>query len=162
LGKNVKCEIDTETLNKSHRNNQKICDFSSRLFPTLPTPEACSCGKCRAGLADHNGVYFILREDVEKYLENFNPVQLRWNSLTKINKCHNFLNFGESKGLTFDRVLIYPTEDMKKWLIDNNSILAFGTRAKLYVGITRARKSCAFVWDDTKNYVAGAEYFSFG
>ena len=29
------------------------------------------------------------------------------------------MNFGESKGLSFERVLIYPTTPIKKWLKDN-------------------------------------------
>ncbi|MCD4830350.1 MAG: hypothetical protein K8R02_00920 [Anaerohalosphaeraceae bacterium] len=57
------------------------------------------------------------------------------------------MNFGESKGLTFDRVLVYPTEDMKKWIADNNHNLSEGARAKFYVGLTRAKYSVGIVMD---------------
>ena len=48
------------------------------------------------------------------------------------------INFGDAKGLTFERVLIYPTKPILAWLKD----------CKLYVAITRAMHSAAFV-DDT-------------
>ena len=59
------------------------------------------------------------------------------------------MNYGESKGSTFDRVLIYPTEDIVDYLRTGNLeyIQAFHTRAKLYVAVTRARYSVAFVLD---------------
>ncbi len=33
--KNSNCEIDEETLNLSHRNNELICSFSSKLYPNF-------------------------------------------------------------------------------------------------------------------------------
>lgn len=58
------------------------------------------------------------------------------------------INFGDAKGLTFERVLIYPTKPILAWLKDCNSKLEPKSRAKLYVAITRAMHSAAFV-DDT-------------
>jgi DNA helicase IV len=63
------------------------------------------------------------------------------------------MNFGESKGLSFDRVLIYPTKPFIDWFINNESDLVETSRSKLYVAITRARYSVAIVLnykDDTK------------
>lgn len=65
-----------------------------------------------------------------------------------MNKKYESINFGNSKGITYDRVLIYPTLEMKKWLKDNNYILKDITRAKFYVGITRARYSVGIVLND--------------
>jgi DNA helicase-2/ATP-dependent DNA helicase PcrA len=75
-------------------------------------------------------------------------MQLRLDAKTKIENGHAVMNFGKSKGLTFDRVLIYLPGTMLKWLKDANTDLAGGSRAKLYVAITRARLSVAFVCDD--------------
>jgi DNA helicase IV len=60
------------------------------------------------------------------------------------------LNFGLSKGLGFDHVIIYPANDMAKWMLDQNIELAETTRAQFYVAITRARYSVA-VFRDFKN-----------
>uniref|UniRef100_UPI0013E3D325 UvrD-helicase domain-containing protein n=1 Tax=Salinivibrio socompensis TaxID=1510206 RepID=UPI0013E3D325 len=47
LGKRISCEIDTTTLAASHRNNQKICDYSGKLYPSLPSPNSCNCDTCK-------------------------------------------------------------------------------------------------------------------
>lgn len=58
---------------------------------------------------------------------------------------------GGSKGLTFDKVIIYPTKDMKAWLRDKEIELRTTTKAKLYIAITRARKSVYFVFNDDED-----------
>ena len=83
--------------------------------------------------------------DLDKYLSRYTPVQLRHNIRTATKREYASLNFGQSKGKTYDRVIIFPTEDMKKWLKDTRTSLADETRAKLYVAVTRARYSAAFV-----------------
>ena len=57
------------------------------------------------------------------------------------------MNFGEAKGETFNRVLIYPTKDMERWAKDSSTTLSDGARAKFYVALTRARCSAAIVID---------------
>jgi len=163
--KNI-CEIDTEILNASHRNNQQICNFSSQLYPEYPKVNSCSC--CHRKDVEHQGVFLIEEKYVEDYIKYFAPVKLRWNAQKKLDGI--VYNFGESKGLTFDRVLIYPTNPIKKWLknqqfdlqkiqlkndievkeiknfkIINNTLLEATVRAKLYVAITRAKYSVVFV-----------------
>jgi DNA helicase II / ATP-dependent DNA helicase PcrA len=147
LGKKILCEVDENTLNVSHRNNQLICDYSAKLYPSLPIPMACACKECRENITNHEGIFLVTPNDVGKYLSTYNPLQLRWNSSIRCNPNFQSMNFGESKGLSFDRVLIYPTQDMVKWVIDNNFKLKNETCAKLYVGITRARRSAGIVID---------------
>ena len=53
-------------------------------------------------------------------------------------------NFGKVKGLTVDNVLIFPTPKMTKFL-ENGHALEKEAAAKLYVGVTRAKFSVAFV-----------------
>ena len=72
-------------------------------------------------------------------------MQLRENKKTIVNENYRVMNFGEAKGLSFDRVLIYPTTPFIEWLKDNKSELKETSRSKLYVAITRARHSVAFV-----------------
>jgi DNA helicase-2/ATP-dependent DNA helicase PcrA len=161
LGKKIQCEVDEATLNLSHRNNQMICNYSAKLYPSLPVPSACTCRECRDNITDHEGVFLIKPSDVEKYLSIHNPLQLRWSSSVRCNPGFQLMNFGESKGLEFDRVLIYPTRPIMEWVKNNNSELANEARAKLYVGITRAHRTAAIVVDyDEKDLFEGIEKYS--
>lgn len=147
LGKKIKCEIDEDTLNISHRNNEVICTYSSKLYPDLPVSKACKCHECKNYTTYHNGVFLIKKSEVKDYLKKYKPIQLRWSNRKKCNNNHPVFNFGESKGLTFDRVLIYPTNDILNWIKNNNYKLKHETRAKFYVGITRAKYSVAIIMD---------------
>ena len=71
-------------------------------------------------------------------------------------------NFGKSKGLTFNRVLIYPTNPIKNWIKDNNIELASTSRCKFYVAITRARYSVGIVYNynDSENFKGIKKYVS--
>ncbi len=66
-------------------------------------------------------------------------------------RCHNF---GGSKGLSFDRVLIIPSENQLNFVYGLEN--PFGgkdsevTQNKFYVAITRARYSFGFVVADKK------------
>jgi len=147
--KNEICKIDKKTLNRSHRNNQIICNLSSKLYPFLPKAEECICNNCRNyDKNEHIGTFLLFKRDVSNYLEKYEPIQLRWNVKTKGDPKFPIHNFGDAKGKSFDRVLIYPTKDMKLWIINNDHILEDQTRAKFYVAITRARKSSTIIIDD--------------
>lgn len=161
LGKKIQCEVDENTLNVSHRNDQLVCNYSAKLYPSLPTPTACICSECRGESTIHEGVFLVKPKDVGNYLSTYNPTQLRWNSSVKCCPDFQTMNFGESKGLAFERVLIYPTKDMADWIKDNNHKLSNEARAKLYVGITRSRRSTGIVLDfDQKDVFEGIEKYS--
>lgn len=53
----------------------------------------------------------------------------------------------ESKGMTFERVLIFPHKGAMQWLATGDFSKVSGSAATMYVGITRARNSVAFVFD---------------
>lgn len=139
--KNI-CYIDEETLNSSHRNNKYICEYSSKLHP-----DYISCVSNQMITTDHDGIFLVRKKDVDHYLQKYNPVQLRDSSREIINMNYQSINFGESKGLTFDRVLIYPTKPFINWMNDNNSELAPMSRSKFYVALTRAKFSVGIVYD---------------
>ena len=148
--KKISFEIDENTLNSSHRSNKQICDLSSKLYPIFS-----ACGSTQNKITNHDGVYLIRLIDVPEYLEKYKAVQLRLNIETKnIFKDFQVYNFGESKGLSFDRVIIYPTANMGKWLLNNAHPLADKTRAQFYVALTRARFSVAIIYDYVDNTVA--------
>jgi len=54
-----------------------------------------------------------------------------------VNKEYAVFNLGESKGMTFERVIIFPTQAMCAWLINHDSELKNYARARLYVGVAR-------------------------
>lgn len=141
--KKAKCEIDEKTLNVSHRNNQQICTFSGLLYP-----EFSSCDSAQKIVTGHDGIFFVRSREAQAYLSFYKPIQLRLNRDTKgVYPEYPVLNFGESKGLSFDRVLIYPTVDMLNWVLNRKTSLADKTKAQLYVAITRARYSVGIIYD---------------
>ncbi len=139
-------KIDYTTLNCTYRNNDIICTFANSLYPDRIPTNFVHCSK-----TEDDGVKIIDKEDVEKYLGKFNAMQLRENKKTIINDEYSYYNFGESKGLEFQRVLIYPTKPMWDWIVNNNSSLKEQSKARLYVAITRAKDSVVFVRRDARD-----------
>lgn len=99
---------------------------------------------------------------MDAYLEQYRPMQLRDSKRKVVDNEYPIMNFGESKGLSFDRILIYPTEPIIKWLKNSTSSLAVTSQSKMYVAITRARYSVAFVYDfkDKETFVKGINKYS--
>ncbi len=146
---NINFEIDNHTLSHSHRCNEKICVYSNKLYSTFKP-----CFSAQDSVTGHDGIFLVKNTNIKKYLETYNPVQLRWNSLTKnINLKYTVNNLGLSKGLSFDRVLIYPTSDMIKWMKNHDHKFSDEARAKFYVGLTRARYSVGIVCEENDDYI---------
>jgi len=86
-------------------------------------------------------------------LEHFNPVVAWWNNRCEIKDPITEDHTNETwkaqcvdvATITFDRVLIYPTKPILAWIKDPNSKIEDRSRARLYVAITRAKYSVAFV-----------------
>lgn len=131
---------DESSLLVNYRCNEQICDLSNKLFPNF---QSTTSGNKEE--TEHSGVFLIKEGEIDEYLDKFEPIQLRDNKKTTVNEKYRVMNFGEAKGLSFDRVLIYPTNPFIEWLKDNKSELKETSRSKLYVAITRARHSVAIV-----------------
>ena len=154
---NSNVEIDTTTLNKTYRNNKEICTFANSIYPNM-----APCSFFNKEKTNHDGIFFIKSEDVEKYLDVYNPMQLRDKVNVSVNENYGAMNFGDAKGLTFERVLIYPTKPMLDWIINHNKELKFKSRSRLYVAVTRARSSVAIIYDKMdKHNVEGIKNFYF-
>jgi DNA helicase-2/ATP-dependent DNA helicase PcrA len=134
--------IDEDILSNSFRCNQDICNFSSRLYPEYKV-----CQSNQSETTEHDGIFFVKKSDLENYLNCFNPVQLRDSRRTKVSETYRVYNFGDSKGLTFDRVLIYPTKKQIEWLLNDQTVLKPISKSKFYVALTRARYSVGIVYD---------------
>lgn len=106
--------------------------------------------------AHHVGVFIVKESDVTDYIAAYDPMVLRWQvtSGTKIlppqARCYNF---GSSKGLGFDRVLILPAESQMHFVLDGTTPFppeAETAQNKMYVAVTRARYSIGFIVPDKK------------
>ncbi|NKB64753.1 MAG: AAA family ATPase [Gammaproteobacteria bacterium] len=138
--------------NYNHRCVQNICDFADQLHPAAPNTESKN-----TDVTGHDGVFAVRKSDVASYIEKFKPQTLRYNRKTK-NVIGHPLNFGAAKGMTFDRTIIYPHGPLKKFLTTGKLADAGKELDKIYVAITRARQSVAFVVEDNAKLVGLAFY----
>ena len=139
--KKKKNQIMLEEITVCHRCNQHICDFSDQLFPELPRTISYN-----TTTTIHDGITFIKKNEVADYISTYNPAILRYNKNTDtLGFCAT--NIGMAKGRTFDRVLIFPTNPMREYL-ETKDVSKAGDKSKLYVAVTRARYSVAFVMDE--------------
>lgn len=128
-----------ELRNCSYRSNQKICDFADTVFPNFPATE--SIGVPPSG---HDGVFQVARENLNDYIAKHGPVTVLRNNKNVRTENLPAMNFGVAKGGTHDRVVIFPTEPMLQYLKDSDPG-KLRAPEKLYVAVTRARYSVAFV-----------------
>lgn len=136
-----------QTLPENHRSNQQICDFADSLYPDFPT--TTSSQTSTESRNHHIGVFTVSCEDRDRYLAEVRPQVLVWDvrAARKLG-IDGTLNFGQVKGLAFDDVFVVLTQTMEQSLPTMDD-LAAQARAKLYVGITRARHSVGLLMSDT-------------
>jgi DNA helicase-2/ATP-dependent DNA helicase PcrA len=163
--KKYDCKIDEESLKYSHRNNAQICSFSSRLYPNESISQPCSCKKCREYESNHEGIFLVKEDQIQSYKEHYSPVVLRNQKSVSPE-----WNFGKSKGLGFDRVLIYPTLPIIQYL--KNGALEKIVKGKkcpafdipnFYVALTRAKYSVGIVYNykEAETFIDGVQKFKF-
>lgn len=122
-----------------YRCNQAICDFADEIFPGLPRTTSVD-----VALTGHDGVFRIPPSEVQAYVAQYNPVTVLRYDKNADTKGLSAMNIGVAKGRTFDRVLVFPTRPMLQYLRDRDST-KLKAPEKLYVAVTRARFSVAFV-----------------
>ncbi|MCK4340404.1 MAG: UvrD-helicase domain-containing protein [Phycisphaerae bacterium] len=135
------CQI--ETMNETRRCNGAICDFVNRLWPGMEdmTP-------LKEVQTEHDGVFLVAPSRVEDYIACFRPQVLRHQRRRNAPAYERAgLNFGVAKGMECDRVLIVPTEPIKKYLRTGELEHVKKGKDRLHVAITRAFQSVAFVYD---------------
>ncbi len=137
------CQLQSRDV--SHRCNQSICDFADAIYPNMP--KTSSFGVDKTG---HDGIFFISPQRVEEYLgEHGNVTVLRHDR--RVNTLGvPAMNIGVSKGSTFDRVMIFPTKPMVDYL-KRRDPSALKAPERLYVAVTRARFSVAFVVEELED-----------
>jgi DNA helicase-2/ATP-dependent DNA helicase PcrA len=133
------CVLEPRT--ESWRCNQEICDWADALYPDMPA--TTSRNEERTG---HDGIFRVARQDVVAYFEKYRPAVLRHNRVVDTLGLPA-QNIGVSKGSTYDRALIFPTQPILKYLKTGDLSAVEKSRESLYVAVTRARNSAAFVVD---------------
>jgi len=148
--RNLKIDVDKATLNITYRNEKNICEYANSIYP-----EFNPCTASPKDTTGHDGVFLVRAADVGAYLKVYHPVQLRDSKRTAVNMDYSVFNFGDAKGLTFNRTLIYPTAPMIKWIFDHRADFKPKSRARFYVAVTRARYSVAIVVGNDEKGLSG-------
>ena len=140
---------------ETYRFNQAIADFSDTIFP-----KRFGFSSTVSRMNDessHDGVFLLAKEDLDHYVAEFTPTVLRHSrSSWRDQTAYNPITFGNSKGRTYQRVIILATgaiEDfcLKGIELKDKSACAF------YVAVTRAQYSVAIVINQSrKNLIASA------
>ena len=121
---------------------QEICDFADQFHPDAPNTESRN-----KTVTEHDGVFAVRGSDVAEYVATYTPQPLRYSRKTGCPHGEP-INFGASKGMTFQRTLIYPHGPLLKFLTTGKLEDAGKAVEKIYVAVTRARQSVAFVVND--------------
>lgn len=151
--KSIGFELEDFTIN--WRCIQSLCDFADLVHAgdKCYAPTCSQVKKIPDEFCDHQGLFAVPSALVHNYLESYDPVILRRNRVTGQVICDKRIafNFGEAKGLSFNRVIILPTEKHKAFLSGKTTVFDSEKTEKakntFYVAITRARYSVAFVYD---------------
>ncbi|KLU13908.1 MULTISPECIES: UvrD-helicase domain-containing protein [Xenorhabdus] len=137
--------LDIVENSKTWRCHENIAVFSDTIFnPNWKFPVTESMNVTITG---HDGVFLVQKKHAASYVEQFNPQCLRHSVSSGKEFYFDFLNFKISKGATFERVLILPTDGISKF-IQKGEYLAPTPAASFYVAVTRARQSVAIVIDN--------------
>lgn len=147
--------FDIQQRNANRRSVQAICLFADRIHEGVFNfqPAQSLVGSIPKEFADHVGVVAVRADHVPAYLERYNPVILRRTRSTESDLCLGFrtCNYGESKGLGFDRVLVLTTAKQREFIGGKTDVFdgdkTDKARNTFYVVATRARYSVAFVFD---------------
>lgn len=120
----------------SRRFNCEICNFANLVYPNENNIRTSM-----NEITEHDGVFLIKNEDVKLYYEYYVPTILKYDRRTATGNYYSY-NFGECKGMTFQRVLIYPNGPFLDFLLKRKKL---SSPQKYYVAATRAKYSIAFV-----------------
>jgi len=99
----------------------------------------------------HDGLFLVSVDDLHHYMQKFAPLILRYSANSGRGLPYNFTNYKESKGLSVARVCILPTAPVERYL-KGSGTLSTQQSAELYVAVTRAEQSVAFIVEKPSHY----------
>ncbi len=130
---------------RTWRCNQSIADFADSIFDEswgFPPTESCN-----EELTDHDGLFAVAPKDAPAYAAAHGALCLRHSAAVARDVDLPFINIGVAKGMDVERVLIWPTAPVVSFLRDGKGLKTTPC-SSLYVAVTRARASVAFVVED--------------
>lgn len=147
--------FDIHYLNSNYRSVQPICLFADRIHEEVFEfqPSQSVAGPVSEDFSDHVGVFVVRESHVPEYLERYDPVILRRTRSTEVDLCQGrrTYNYGESKGIGFDRALVLTTGKQREFVGGKTDVFnkdkTDKARNTFYVVATRARYSVALVFD---------------
>ena len=128
----------------TYRSNQTIATLSDSIFdPALGYAATVSAS---TETHAHAGLFTVRESDAIGYAQSYGPLCLRHSKAVAAHLDLPFLTFGVAKGRTVDHVLIYPTTKTLKFLAGGARLEGLAACA-LYISVTRAKHSVAFITD---------------
>lgn len=145
------CSIAYE--NTTRRFNQEICNYINCIHADPDAVITPADDPDCVQNAENSGVYIVAEEYMETYCNYYTPAILRYQKNSSIPFPHNcyVTNYGNSKGATYDRVVIIPVGTVVPFITSQTKIVKDQTRSKFYVACTRAKHSIVFVLKDPKS-----------
>ncbi|WP_426357413.1 UvrD-helicase domain-containing protein [Pseudocolwellia sp. HL-MZ19] len=149
-------KFTTEHMSISRRCIQSICNFSDTIHKGEGYDETKSLvDNVPLEFQDHQGIFVIPKSKQQKYIDTYSPVILR-NSINSAKDLNLIpikkVNFGASKGLGFNRILVVPTKNISNFIYGDLNAFDKGSSDKaknnFYVASTRSRYSLAFLVED--------------
>lgn len=132
-------KLTLEEMNTCYRCRPSICDFANKIFPDYPLMVSGN-----SSIVEAEGIVMIPLDQVDDYIRRYQPVILRkW--IKTDTKGYSAINIGVAKGKTFERVLLFPTQTMLRFIKNPQDNDNFKEKELLYVAITRAKYSVAVV-----------------
>lgn len=143
-----------EEKSETYRFNQAIADFSDTIFPeSLGLAPTVSLMR---ETAVHNGVFLVSKQDLESYYSAFQPTVLRYSkSSWKDQNALEPINFGVSKGRTYEHVMILATKSIQEFCL-KKGYLKGKSACSFYVAVTRAKYSVAIVVDQPRRKLSSS------
>ncbi len=136
--------LQTTHQNSTWRSSQEIASLADGVIdPMLGFPATQSQAPAVEG---HRGILTVRIADAERYAETHGALCLRSQSNLGNACALPYTTFGDAKGMEANHVLIWPTAPIAKHLTQH-AALAPRSACGLYVAITRARASVAFITD---------------
>ena len=124
--------------NVSRRFNKEVCRFANDIYPSNNVMSTSM-----TSVTAHDGVFLILKADISEYYNHYSPQVLKYDARTDTQGLFS-MNFGECKGLTFDRIIIFPNKPFLEYIQKGK---VFASPEKYFIAVTRPRYSIAIVVD---------------
>jgi hypothetical protein len=131
--------LTIETMNETRRFTPQIAHFSDLIFEDdLNLGETVSNVPLRGC---HDGLFLISKNEVAEYSNKYHATALAVRKSQEID-AYESVNFGLSKGMSRDDVVIVATSPIEELLVKGTRLLP-SSACGLYVAVTRARYSVA-------------------